>query len=139
MSIANAYPLSEYLALPANSQPWIINPLLPVGGMMCLHGHAKTRKSFLSIQLARDLCNGQRWLGFETKPCTVLYVQLDTPRSLWQMRFQQLVRSPDFGLTPEGGSRLWLADSEHTPFPFHILTPQVQQWMRQQIELIKPD
>jgi len=138
MALANAIPLSEYLTLPAHTSPWLIQPLIPAGGIVCLHGHAKTRKSFLAIQMARDICNGDRFLGFESKPGTVLYVQLDTPRSLWQLRFQGLVRD-GLNLTPEGGSRLWLADTENAPYPFHILTPQVQQWMRQQIDLIQPD
>ncbi len=138
MSISNAYSYAEYLALPAHVQPWIVEPLIPVGGLVCLHGHAKTRKSFLAIQLARDICNGDRFLGFDTRPGKVLYVQLDTPRSLWQLRFQDLEKQK-FGLTPEGGANLYLADTEHTPHPFHILTPQVQQWLRQQVESIAPD
>lgn len=138
MSLSNAYPYAEYLTLPLHTQPWLVEPLIPAGGLVCLHGHAKTRKSFLAIQLARDVCNGHRWLGFDTKPGTVLYLQLDTPRSLWQLRFKELEKQ-HFGLTPEGGGRLILADSEHTPRPFHILLPTVQQWMRQQMDLFKPD
>lgn len=138
MPITNAYSYAEYLALPAHSQPWLVQPLIPVGGLVCLHGHAKTRKSFLAIQLARDICNGYRFLGFDTRPGRVLYVQLDTPRSLWQLRFQRLERDR-FGLTPEGGANLYIADTEHTPHPFHILLPQVQQWLYEQIATIKPD
>lgn len=138
MSLTNAYSLSDYLTLPAHTQPWLIQPLIPVGGLVCLHGHAKTRKSFLAVQLARDLATGRAFLGFPTRQSKVLYIQLDTPRSLWQLRFQALAETPDFLPACDAGN-LWLADTEHTPHPFHILLPQVQQWLRQQIDLIQPD
>lgn len=138
MALTNAYSFAEYLALPQHEKPWLVKPFIPVGGIACIHGAAKSRKSFLSIQLARDIANGHDWLGFPTRQGTVLYIQLDTPRSLWQMRFQDLV-AQNFGLTPEGAGRLFLADTEHTPYPFYIMTPTVQQWLRQQIDTLKPD
>lgn len=138
MALTNAYSFTDYLALPQHEKPWLIKPFIPIGGIACLHGAAKSRKSFLSIQLARDIANGHPWLGFPTTQGRVLYIQLDTPRSLWQMRFQSLV-SQNFGLTPDGASRLFLADTEHVPYPFHILQPAVQQWLRQQVDTIKPD
>lgn len=138
MALTNAYSFDDYLALPQADKPWIVKPFIPVGGIACIHGAAKSRKSFLSIQLARDIANGDPWLGFPTSPGRVLYIQLDTPRSLWQMRFQGLVEK-GFGLTDEGRSRLFLADTEHTPYPFYIMTPTVQQWLRQQVDTIQPD
>lgn len=138
MPIANAYAYDDYLALPIHEQPWIVKPLIPVNGMICLHGHAKTRKSFLAIQLARDICNGEKFLGFETRTGNVLYIQVDTPRALWQLRFKDLETNA-FGLSAEGKKRFYLADTESAPFPFHVTTPQVSQWLRNQVELVKPD
>lgn len=138
MAYSNAYSFAEYLALPQHDKPWLVKPFIPQGGIACIHGAPKSRKSFLAIQLARDIANGDPWLGFPTTPGRVLYVQLDTPRSLWQLRFQALARQ-HFGLTPDGADRLFLADTEHTPYPFHIKEPTVQAWLRQQIDLLKPD
>lgn len=139
MVYADVYSLDDYLALPDDTIPWLVEPLIPSGGICCLHGLAKTRKSFLSLQLARDICNGHPFLGFPTKAGRVMYLQLDTPRSLWKLRIKTLVQSPDFGITPEGRTRLFLGDTEHMPFPFHVLQPTVRQWLRGQVEKVKPD
>lgn len=140
MADRNVHSFQEYIDLPQHEKPWLLKPFIPVGGIACIHGAAKTRKSFLSIQLARDIANGEPWLGFPTRPGTVLYVQLDTPRSIWQMRFQELARQ-NFGLTPEGAGRLFLADTDTPglPYPFYISKPEVKLWIKHQIDTIKPD
>lgn len=135
---SDAISLADYLTLPGNEKPWLIDALLPIGGIACIHGQAKAKKSFLALQLARDIANGDPFLGFKTAPGRILFIQLDTPRSIWQRRIAELMAN-NFGLSPEGQSKFFLADTLHAPYPFHILKEPAQAWLKRQIELYKPD
>lgn len=107
----------EYLALPRPADTWLIKPLIPSGGAVLLYGDPKVGKSFAALQLALSLRTGDDWLGFPvTHKGRVVYVQLDTPRSLWAERLSIL---------KDHGARidlLDLADRETLGcFPFDIL------------------
>lgn len=108
----------DYLALPRDPHTWLIRSLLPIGGTLLLYGDPKVGKSYLGIQLALAIQAGTAWLGFDSVVRgPVVYVQLDTPRSLWADRMQQL---RDSGL-PEVDNLL-LADRETLQtWPFDIL------------------
>lgn len=105
----------EYLALPRAPETWLIEPLLPKGGALLLYGDPKIGKSFAALQMAECLTSATNWLGFdipnhhqnqeENTPDTshsstgqsrphpqnrVVYIQLDTPRSLWAERLEKL-------------------------------------------------
>lgn len=104
---------------------------------MNLFGAPKARKSFLAIQIARDILSGKPFLGHPTTPGRVLYIQLDTPRSLWRMRFDRLVSE----FPPETRDRFRLADSNKgsAPFPFNITQPACALWLRKEVDTHKPD
>ncbi len=58
---------------------------------MLLYGDAKVGKSYAALQLSLAISNGTDWLGFPVRQHSrVLYVQLDTPRSLWLARLDAL-------------------------------------------------
>jgi len=84
---------------------------------MTLYGDAKVGKSYAAIQLACALSQGGDWLGFpirQTGP--VVYIQLDTPRSLWASRLDALAEA---GLPVHS---LSFADRETLDlYPFDIL------------------
>ena len=85
---------SEYLALPRAPEVWLIDQLLPVSGSMLLFGDPKVGKSYAALQLASCLVQGVEWLGFGIPQAVpVVYIQLDTPRSLWASRVQELEES----------------------------------------------
>lgn len=111
---------SEYLSLPRSPETWIIEGLLPTGGSMLLYGDPKVGKSYAALQLACCVTSGVEWLGFGVpKPMKVVYVQLDTPRSLWADRVQTLAES---GYPVEG---IHFADRETLEtHPFNILDPE---------------
>lgn len=115
---------SEYLALPREAETFLLKPLLPSGGAMLLYGDPKVGKSYAAIQLALALSQAQggNFLGFPvTQAGKVVYVQLDTPRSLWAKRLEELKLS---GLPIE---LLYLADRETLQtWPFDILNPEHQ-------------
>jgi RecA-family ATPase len=89
---------------------------------MLLYGDPKVGKSFAALQLAASLAAGSGWLGFASgRLCSVVYIQLDTPRSLWADRVQSLRSS---GLSTDA---VFFADRETLgTWPFNILDPAHQ-------------
>jgi len=121
-----SYTLQEYLQLPDIEGTWQIEPYLPVGGSLLLHGAPKCGKSYLAMQLAVAVATGQSWMGQDTKPGRVLYLQLDTPRSLWRHRLEVLAATsamtlPDTLLADGQLPNLTLVDKLSAPYPFNIL------------------
>lgn len=110
---------SDYLALPSEPETWLIKDLLPTGGAMLLYGDPKVGKSYAALQLATCLTSGVSWLGFTIpQPVPVVYIQLDTPRSLWKARVMTLA---EHGHPVEG---VHFADRETLETsPFDILNP----------------
>jgi RecA-family ATPase len=110
---------SEYLSLPRSAETWLVRPLVPAGGSVLLYGDPKVGKSFAAIQLAMAIQQGGEWFGFPVeKSGPVVYVQLDTPRSLWAERIENLRTD---GLPTDS---LLLVDRETLDvFPFDILDP----------------
>ncbi len=130
----------DYLSLPSHEHPWLIKPILPAGGMINLFGEAKARKSFLALQLARDLTNGEgTFLGLPiARSAKVLYVQLDTPRGIWQERMTDLETAGEV-FSARTCENLIMADSEQAPYPFDILHPTSFNWLKDQVEAFAPD
>lgn len=91
-----------------------------MGGALTLYGDPKVGKSYAAIQLALALSDGTPWLGFPVRTRgKVVYIQLDTPRSLWGERLDSL-RS--LGLDVD---HLLFADRETLgTWPFDILNPE---------------
>jgi RecA-family ATPase len=83
----------DYLSLPRAPETWLIDPLIPAGGACLVYGDPKIGKSYAALQLALALQNGTEWLGFHVpRKARTVYVQLDTPRSLWAERLESLAR-----------------------------------------------
>ena len=113
--------VDDYLNLPRDRQTWILKPLIPISGAALLYGAEKTGKSYLAIQLALAMSGqGDNWLGFPiVRSGRVLYLQLDTPRSLWATRFDDMIKK---GGLKYNTDTLLLADRESIDYhPFDIL------------------
>ena len=130
-----SYPLDEYLHLPRESCTWLVRPLIPVGGRVNLYGDSKVGKSFAALQLAAAISGGiPDWLGFAVPSHgPVLYVQLDTPRSLWLDRLDDcLAAGFDF-------SRIHFADRESLDaWPFNIARDDHYRRLRAEVSAIAP-
>jgi RecA-family ATPase len=124
----------EYLALPRAPETWLIEGLLPVGGGLLIFGDPKVGKSYAALQLASCLVEGKDWLGFPVpRATTAVYVQLDTPRSLWADRVQSLKQS---GYPVE---KIHYADRETLEtYPFDILDPEHFALLTQGLSFVKP-
>lgn len=108
-----------YLGLPTAEQTWVIEPLIPAGGLVNIYGKPKeAKKSWMGLNMALAITNGWDDLMGHFPVRTwgpVAYLQVDTPRSLWMPRFELLKR---------GGydlSVLYLADPELVPYPLDLL------------------
>lgn len=111
---------ADYLALPRAPQTWLVENMLPTGGNMLLYGDPKVGKSYAALQLAVCLATGTDWLGFSIPhPHNVVYIQLDTPRTLWADRMDKLVEA---GIPVD---LVYQADRETLDaHPFDILEPK---------------
>lgn len=126
---------ADYLLLPRAAETWLLEPILPVGGTLLLYGDPKVGKSFATLQLACALATASDFLSFPSPAsCRVVYIQLDTPRSLWADRVGQLRNS---GLATDA---VWFADRETLNcWPFDILQTEHQILLHDALEVIKPD
>jgi RecA-family ATPase len=102
---------------------------------MLLYGDPKIGKSYAALQLGVAVATGApEWLGFPVRASgPVAYIQLDTPRSLWATRLEDLKRS---GQRVEA---LHLADRDTLgTYSFDILQPDHYLKLRSAIEAISP-
>ena len=132
------YQLDEYLDLPREPQPWIIQGLVPVAGLVNVYGKPKTGKSFLTLDWAKAVAGGQQsWHGYAVqKSGPVAYLQVDTPREEWARRLTQVKQ-----LCARDGVPLWIADMWLVPqFPVNVLEPgdPTIAWLTAQLRQLQP-
>lgn len=123
-----------YIQLVDDDEKWLIKPILPPSGLVNMYGKPKSGKSMAAIGMAIAISSGApEWNGFEIHTHgPVAYLQIDTPRFEWKTRFRNLY---DHGYDI---SKIAMLDLNTAPYPFNILLPQHQTWLRQQLEVIKP-
>lgn len=123
-----------YVALPRGGGAWVIEDLLPVGGLLNIFGQPKKGKSYLSLQLAQAIADDSidDVLGFPVLTHgPVAYLQLDTPRGIWAERIETL---RGLGNSFAG---VHFADSELVPYPFNIMGEGFG-WIQQNLRMIAP-
>jgi RecA-family ATPase len=97
-----AYPGGNYLTLNFPHPPDIIGSgIMPVCSKMVLFGPPKKGKSILINQLVLDICNGKRWLGFQTTMVSILYINMEIPHWQWQKRFDKRCKAHNMVLTDQ--------------------------------------
>ncbi len=67
---------------------WFEHALLPIGGLLMLHGWAKSFKTFMALDLLSAIAQGQDWGGFEPteEPSRVCAVQFEIPWPYYRAR-----------------------------------------------------
>jgi hypothetical protein len=102
---------------------------------MLMYGDPKVGKSYAALQLALALQSGKQWLGFEIpQKARTVYVQLDTPRSLWADRLEQLASTE-----PEIHHLLLADRGTLATWPFDILNPAHLELLRSSLTPLAPD
>lgn len=139
--------LDAYLKLPTAPTTWLVENLIPSGGIVNLFSAPKVGKSYWCLDLARAISQGDSsWLGHTILAQErVLYLQLDTPRSLWHERFNLLkAAGVDFTTNEvtdevtDSCSYLQMADLLQLPQSFDIMDDDHHTWLRTAIRQIKP-
>jgi len=86
---------------------FLIDPLIPMGGKVLLHGKPGLGKTQLALSLADAVVRGDKWLGkWQAMQGRVVFVQADMPAQLQHLRLQRLKQSyllsPIFFTMPYG-------------------------------------
>ena len=76
----------ELLAKPVESVPFLVDPLVPRGGVVLFYGKTSIGKTPFTWELVRCLATGDQFFGHLVTPCRVLYIEVDTPELLVQTR-----------------------------------------------------
>jgi hypothetical protein len=83
------YPLLEFVELDFD-RSYIVDPLLPTGGIGLVHGKGSHGKTQWAFALMNDLTSGGLFLNrYPTREGSVLYLQFDMPETLFQERLQK--------------------------------------------------
>lgn len=129
--------VSEYRDLPRSPETWLLKPLIPVSGAALLYGQEKGGKTALAIQLAAAISGTyDNWLGFPVGQAgRTLYLQLDTPRSTFSLRFDKLHKAG----VAFNDNLVKLADRECLEtYPFDILQPAHMKYLHSIIQPLHP-
>lgn len=84
--------LDQYASLPSQTDNYLIDRFLPCPGRVLLVGPPKRGKSYLALQIGLAVAKGESFLGRPALSAgrRVLYLQFDTPHSLWLERMHML-------------------------------------------------
>jgi hypothetical protein len=71
---------------------WFSSAILPIGGLLIVHGREKSFKSWAALDMAKSLAVGQAWCGFEMErePGKVGVVQFEIPLGYYSDRVELL-------------------------------------------------
>ena len=129
--------LNDYITLPKPEIPWIWRGILPAGGSTLVYGDPKIGKSFLILKLAEAVASKtiDSYLGLDIMTRgPVLYIQLDTPRSLWASGYIPVVAEPT------ARDNIFILDKEMPDVPkmFDIRLSSCQDWLRREVDMRCP-
>ncbi len=104
---------------------------------MVLFGNPKVGKSYLILGVAEAVADPdiEEYLGLPIEHHgPVLYIQLDTPRSLWTTGYISVIRSQQV----EDGIYVIDREMEDLPKQFDIREPHCMRWLQREVERVKP-
>ncbi len=85
------FSLGEILSTSYPETDWLVEGLIPNGGITCITGKPGVGKSFLTLYLAQMIASGQPFLDrFSTEPKSVCILTKEDPRRLIQKRLKLL-------------------------------------------------
>lgn len=101
---------------------------------MNLYGKPKSRKTRLVMGMAEAVANQKpTWLSFEVcKHGPVAVLQLDTPPGELSARLEAMER------TGHSTEHIYVSDMVTSHYPFNILNPVHQGWLKQELAKIQP-
>ncbi len=91
-------PLEDFVDIKF-SYTYIIDPILPAGGMLCIHGKGGSGKTQIMFSMIKSIVQGTDFLGkWPTRKGKVIYFQFDMPHPLYSDRWKMALE----GLDPDG-------------------------------------
>ena len=82
--------LDQYADLPQEEGSYLIDKFIACPGRHILVGPPKEGKSFLGLQIGLAIAKGEPFMGRPSRQSKVLYLQYDTPHSIWLDRVKKL-------------------------------------------------
>ena len=140
---------TEYIEMDRPHMDWLVKGLIPRPGFIFLTGEPKSGKSFLALQLALCIVQGESFLGHSvgypynnkdnipvspshTNPA-VLYLQLDTSELVWRDRLAGL---RDQGVDLLGS--LLMPHPDSIPGRLNVLEKGTRDWLQAVITAANP-
>lgn len=87
---------------------WLIEPILPMGGLVGMYGAPETCKSFIAIDIALSVATGTPWQGLETQKGFVVYIGAEGGAGLGKRALAWLVTHQ---IEPTDADIAWLIES----------------------------
>ena len=127
-------PTMDYFARTLPEESWLVDHLIPRGGLVELYGKPKCGKSLLTMTLVSALADGYPWFlhpSFKIRVRgNVLFLQMDTPPGLWTGYLRTAQRP---------FKDVYWADQLQVPHPpFDIHDQRHRDWLRNQITDYQP-
>ena len=97
--------IRDLLAEPDDAVSWIVDGMLPAGGLSVLAGKPKGGKSTLARAMALRVSRGEPVLGRSTEKGPVVYIGLEDPRRVTKSHFRSLGAEPGDELYVWTGAR----------------------------------
>jgi phage/plasmid primase-like uncharacterized protein len=69
---------------PSLEANWLVDDIVPAGGLCLIYGHPGSGKSFFALDLTMHIAAGRQWRGRDTRPGLVIYVGAEGQRGLRQ-------------------------------------------------------
>ncbi|MEX2227567.1 MAG: AAA family ATPase [Dehalococcoidia bacterium] len=88
-----AVPLQAFLAEAPDRIDWLVEPLIPRGGMVALVGKPASGKTWLALDLAIAIASGRPWLRkYQVIAGPVLLIDEESPAAILKARLELLIR-----------------------------------------------
>ena len=96
---------AAFMDTPQEMPPELVAGVLHKGSKLALGGSSKAFKTWTLLDMAISVAHGQPWLGFDTQPGNVLFVNFEIQPYAWQRRIAAVTRAKNVELKP-GAIRL---------------------------------
>lgn len=100
------YSTAELLRLPPPE--WLVNGVIPAGGLVGLYGPSGTGKSFVAIDLAMAVATDTPWQGHTVAPGYVVYISAEGGTGMGKRALAWLLTA---GIDPVAVKMAWLIES----------------------------
>ncbi len=128
--------VKELLALEIPPREMLLNPVLPVQGLVMLYAPRGIGKTHVALWMAYTVACGDRMFGNKwnsEKPHKVLFVDGEMPASTLQQRLSSIITSSTIELEDVNNFKIITPDTQDVGIP-DLCTPIGQEWLEPHLE-----